>query len=752
MLDKYYTEGFGTKQTVIWVGEVVKQLTDRNPHLRLLEIGAGTGGATQSILNTIGTDFDHCTFTDISSSFENAAAKSAAYGDRMTFKVCNAEIDTLQQGFEAGTYDIVVAFMVVHACAKLDDAMANLRKLLKPGDMLILGEGAADGAMQAGAGFIFGPLSGWWRGADEGRTLSPLVNVSEWESILKRTGFSGIDTMSPPTMFDAFSITLFVSTTVDARVDFALDPLAVSSETNSRAPKISLTRVIVLGGQTNPIADLVQKIKTLVSPLAAEALTYKTLEEIPAGVLDDDVHIISLVDLESPVFKDITKKRWYSFRNIFASDKTVLWLTRGRLAEDPFCNMTVGFGRSAIYEEDTLRVQYLDVPSIDTVTAEDVVSRLVCFSAKDLDTDDNKATILYTKEPEILVDAEGYERVPRLFPIDEANHHINSTARPIFHKTRLDDAVVELVQPSSGDVHLRELTRYETDEKLMHITPLDDASSIQLHISNSLQSALRTPLGNRFLVLGTAHGSNKPYVSLTSTLTSLLRVPKQAALAVEDLGKNLVSLSEKALLSLMAAEMVALAVVEPLFCGQRLVLHNPPQVFANAVKRQTLAKGVQVSILADEGYNVDDDATAKLPRFSGGSQIAQILQQPVDCFVGLSTETSENEATISSTLPDRCRVEFARTLFASAATKDSASSANAPVLGPFLKKVTDNLVSHVNNQQQQQQVGVASSSLTDLETAIRPAEGKQQKSTLLSVIKWSVASPTLPARVTRIEN
>jgi hypothetical protein len=39
LLDEYYSNGFGTKQTTIWVGSMIKQLTDRNPHLNLLEIG-----------------------------------------------------------------------------------------------------------------------------------------------------------------------------------------------------------------------------------------------------------------------------------------------------------------------------------------------------------------------------------------------------------------------------------------------------------------------------------------------------------------------------------------------------------------------------------------------------------------------------------------------------------------------------------------------------------------------------------------
>ena len=99
--------------------------------------------------------------------------------------------------------------MVVHATAKVDETMRNLRKLLIPSDFLFIGEGGSDGPLQAGAGSNLGPPSGWWRGVDQGRKLSPLVNVPQWDGILKRTGFRALiqsrtpghlwyDTFRPP--------------------------------------------------------------------------------------------------------------------------------------------------------------------------------------------------------------------------------------------------------------------------------------------------------------------------------------------------------------------------------------------------------------------------------------------------------------------------------------------------------------------------------------------------------------------------
>ncbi|EDU46789.1 lovastatin nonaketide synthase [Pyrenophora tritici-repentis Pt-1C-BFP] len=399
LLDEYYSNGFGTKQSTLWVASVLKQLTDRNPHLSMMEIGAGTGSATKTILQSVGHDFASYTFTDISSSFfENAAETFSDYQGRMVFKVCNAEIDPVEQGFEAGTYDVVIAFMVVHACANLEEAVANLRKLLKPGGLLVLGEGASDGAMQAGAGFIFGTLPGWWRGVDEGRTLSPLVSVSEWEVILKKTGFSGIDTMSPPQLFDAFGITLFVSTALDERIEFARDPLRKSSSA-------VYSKVVVIGGSTSTIMKLAGEVQSILAPLAKQVMLYASLEDLDDTVLDDETVIVSLVDLEAPVFKDITSERWFKSRRLFETKRDILWLTSGRLEDEPYCNMTVGFGRSAMHEEETLRVQYVDVANSSQLDAQTVAQYLLRFTSSRLDSSD----ILYTKEPEVIIDAEGRE-------------------------------------------------------------------------------------------------------------------------------------------------------------------------------------------------------------------------------------------------------------------------------------------------------------------------------------------------------
>jgi SAM-dependent methyltransferase len=416
--------------------------------------GAGTGGATKYILNAIGRSFDSYTFTDISSSFfENAAEALSPWADRIVFKTCDAERDPVEQGFTQGAYDVVVAYMVLHATARLDESVRNLRKLLRPGGFLLIGEGSSDGMMQVGAGFIFGTLPGWWRGVDEGRTLSPLVNAAQWDDILKRNGFSGIDTMSPPKLLDTFGITLFVTQAVDARIELARNPLSFPVAS-------SVKDVILVGGQTPAVSKLARGIDSLLSGLGCQVHAYPTLENMDVDkVMSPDAKIISLADLDHPVFQDITPERWYSFRRLFEGQKSLLWLTKGRLRDEPYHNMTVGFGRSAVHEDDDLHVQYLDIADVGQVDAKTVVEAFLRFNAKQLQSWD----ILHAVEPEIVIDEEGRELVPRLTMIPAANNRLNSTRRLIDHEVDVRKSAVELVQ-DGGSCFVRQLSRY--DERL----------------------------------------------------------------------------------------------------------------------------------------------------------------------------------------------------------------------------------------------------------------------------------------------
>jgi len=121
-------------------------LAHKDPHLKILEIGAGTGGATLPILKALGGMDDSTPprflsyeVTDITTGFfDKLQPKTEVWGNLVSYKKLDIEQDVGDQGFETEYYDLVIAANVLHATTNIHRTMSNVRRLLKPGGTLLL--------------------------------------------------------------------------------------------------------------------------------------------------------------------------------------------------------------------------------------------------------------------------------------------------------------------------------------------------------------------------------------------------------------------------------------------------------------------------------------------------------------------------------------------------------------------------------------------------------------------------------------
>jgi SAM-dependent methyltransferase len=724
LLDEYYIHGFGTMQSSLWLGNAVKEITDRHPHLSILEIGAGTGGATKNILKAIGQDLDSYTFTDISSSFfENAADIFTPWKDRMVFKVYDAERDPTMQGFKEGQYDVIVASLVIHATAELAKTLRNLRKLLRPGGYLVVGEGTSDGPLQSGDGFIFGALPGWWLGVDEGRTISPFVNVHEWDDLLKRTGFSGIDTMAPPKFLDTFGIVLFVSQAVDEQISYLRQPLAV---TRPAVAGTKIDKLAIIGGTTEPVTNLAHEVGSVLADFAIQTIFYKTLEDVDFSVVDEESTVISFVDLDAPSFKDMTPEIWQSFKKMFGAAKKLLWVTTGRLADVPWSNMVVGFGRTAANETPGLHAQFLDLDTADSNHVSTISESLLRLHATGLGAEAS-GNILWTPEPEIVVDSEGRHLVPRLEKISAANDRYNSIQRSISQDVDLETTVLELQQSSTGCK--------VTNPPDIDIVRNNGPETLRLQTTFTVVSALKTDVGYQFLA-ACSDPNEHHYLTLVPKTLTTVEVPKELAVPynLEDLGLSLVDF-----LTAVSAHLIALNITDRLFSGQIIALHNASPLLVQAVKLQAAQKSITVFCSTDLVNNLSaQESWTRIPAYTSRSDLFELLPRNIACFVGFSTEDLENENMIHSVLPPHCRRETASTIYCLDGFDVGPASAHihAKSLKQAIQLVveTDNAMIRGSGE---------TISLKDLIAGERPKNP-------LTVVDW-IAQKSLPMQVTRLD-
>ena len=95
--------------------------------LRVLEVGAGTGSATASVLPELPDGRFDYTYTDISAGFfAEAEERFGDGGGAIDYRPLDIENDPIAQGFASHGYDLIIASNVLHATRYLSETLAQL--------------------------------------------------------------------------------------------------------------------------------------------------------------------------------------------------------------------------------------------------------------------------------------------------------------------------------------------------------------------------------------------------------------------------------------------------------------------------------------------------------------------------------------------------------------------------------------------------------------------------------------------------
>ena len=178
------------------LGDAVKALVAELPEdrrLRIIEVGAGTGSATASVLPELPEGRFDYVYTDISAGF--FAEAEAQFGDAdggIVYGVLDIESDPVEQGHESHGYDLVIASNVLHATRYLEETLGHCRELLAPSGHLLALENLVG---QDWLDLTFGQLDGWWRFADDFRPRYAVAGPDVWCRALINAGFSSAEVL-----------------------------------------------------------------------------------------------------------------------------------------------------------------------------------------------------------------------------------------------------------------------------------------------------------------------------------------------------------------------------------------------------------------------------------------------------------------------------------------------------------------------------------------------------------------------------
>ncbi|KAK4188780.1 highly reducing polyketide synthase AFT9-1 [Podospora australis] len=350
LLGRLYSEYMLFRNHYAQMEEYVQSLVHKNPNMKVLEIGAGTGGATMPLLQKIERRgrllLDKYTYTDISSGFfERARQKFGRWTGQMEFQTLDIGADPLPQGYEAESFDLIIAANVLHATPLMDVTLGNVRKLLKPGGRLVLMELTQVAAAHT---FIVGALEGWWM-SEDGRRDGPLLTVPEWDGLLRRTGFTGTNLVIPAHTGHSRDISSFMVTRGEAK---ELPSLTGAMESR-----------VLLGHPDSPQEVLGAGICASLSERGVGCSQQVWSEATTAA----DANQLSIVidSAEHPFLLDPTPETFARIKQLLLHGRNILWVsfhqTRPTAETAAWKNMVNGMARVVRHEDPALRLITIDI-------------------------------------------------------------------------------------------------------------------------------------------------------------------------------------------------------------------------------------------------------------------------------------------------------------------------------------------------------------------------------------------------------
>ncbi|KAI1339726.1 hypothetical protein F5Y15DRAFT_423599 [Xylariaceae sp. FL0016] len=372
LLDNYET-GQVYREGNRRLASIVAMYAHKNPKLRILEVGAGTGSATNEILpalkgNSIWRQYSEYRFTDTTPSFlADGEERFSKYGG-MTFGTFDMERSGESQGYQQD-WDLVVASNVIHATSDIQSTLRNVRNILKPGGKMILLELTQ---AQLSAGLVLGTFSDFWKADNDPfhpRYDGPFLSKSLWQTVLPANGFSGLDFFLDDYAGGNLSATVVCATALE--------------------PTPTLTRELV---SSEGITIVYRSQLPQFGSAMASHITKTTgipVDTLPLVKIANTSHrrLIFIMEVGDTFFLNVTTQEWKALQHAISHSASALWVTSGDLlaGREPLHAMISGLTRGIKTENNSTRLNILDldrVPESSDTEIFDLIANLEARSEK----------------------------------------------------------------------------------------------------------------------------------------------------------------------------------------------------------------------------------------------------------------------------------------------------------------------------------------------------------------------------------
>jgi thioester reductase-like protein len=199
MLEHFQADSVLTRVYNRIVGETVATALAQLPEgrsTRILEIGAGTGGVTASVLPFIPATAVEYRCTDTTDRYFDQAQQKFSDYTCLNYQVLDLNLPLEDQDFASERFDIVILSNALSQTQDVQQSLTRTRQLLAPGGLLIVLETDRPSAWHD---LVLGLEERWWQFQDTSlRAEHPLLPAADWRKLLQATGFADIEVASDP--------------------------------------------------------------------------------------------------------------------------------------------------------------------------------------------------------------------------------------------------------------------------------------------------------------------------------------------------------------------------------------------------------------------------------------------------------------------------------------------------------------------------------------------------------------------------
>ncbi|CRG86530.1 Lovastatin nonaketide synthase [Talaromyces islandicus] len=641
-LGELYNESEYIKSLLKRLSGLVAQIVFRFPSMKILEIGARNASTTCSILGQIGRAYHSYTCTDsIDDHFKSILSRIDMQDDRLIFSTFDVELDPLAQGFEHHFYDLIIDPGCRLQTLQSQDALSNIRKILKPGGFLV--SSILDDSDSLCAPLIFGACASdvWWSSRTlKGNAESSFQMRDIWEDILLQTGFTGVETLAPSEE-DGWGLSVTVSRAADDRILLRKDPLSSTRVLNHS--------LVLVGGSSNYTTHLVSSLFDLLTPYFPSIVHSKCIEELDIQDSRNTVFML-LEDMDKAVFYDISEQRLLRLQHVLNVASTLLWVSPAHDTKDPFIGMSKGFLRSVAFEYPSSKIQHLCVKSVQSDTATQLAQILMRLLYADPQNDYRLPDRVDNYELELLLTGNGHIMVPRMQWSDSLNQR-HLSGRYAVKPLQVDiQSAVQVIGPERmNDGKFQ----YHFDRVLEHDCLHGQTNQCSVTIQAEYSALQRLPVnGNNFfhVIVGRNTANGEQVVALSEQHASVVMVPlSRCHRPLDDEPTHL----KPALVKYVTSALLALHIVTMAPPGTTILVcesHNAGEELQAALSYFSQDNGTRVFLSTSRSSIKGDPNTIFFHEKSSIRQVSRLLPGNISLVLDMS-ENNVFSSHIKAALP-----------------------------------------------------------------------------------------------------